>query len=236
MISVTGLRSDGRRPKEVRQIFFEINKVPKADGSCYYRHGQTELLVSVFGPQEALRRKDVIHDTVSVRVEFGQSLFASGDKRERRRTDRFSVETASRIKSIVEQQVISSRYPKSEIVVSIQLLQSDGSILPCAINATILALIDAGISMTDFVVATSVGLVNKDILVDLTQTEENGPCNSLVLALAVNDDQCSLLFSSSRIPVDVFPVLYNEAAEVCRVLHSMFAANLKSFVATRVVE
>ena len=46
-------------------------------------------------------------------------------------------------------------------------------VLQAAINATTLALIDAGIALFDYVVAVSAGLHSTSILLDLTNTEES---------------------------------------------------------------
>ncbi|KAL0218485.1 hypothetical protein P9112_004138 [Eukaryota sp. TZLM1-RC] len=229
-LSLAGLRVDGRRSLEVRNITFSLGSISNADGSVTYSQGNTKLLVSVFGPKEASRRRDVLHDTVSVKVEFGQSLFASGEKRERRRSDRFSTELSMQIKSIVQNQVIASRYPKSEIVVSIQLLQSDGSVLAAAINATTLALIDAGIAINDFIVACSGGFIGKDILLDLTSQEESGPCLSVVLSFAPSESKCALAQMNNRLPIDMFEDLYDALSNACDVIHSQLSASVKSFV------
>ena len=56
-----------------------------------------------------------------------------------------------------------SLHPRSLIDIHLQILQLDGGLLHAAINATTLALIDAGIAMTDYVAACSVGVVSFDL-------------------------------------------------------------------------
>jgi exosome complex component RRP41 len=55
----------------------------------------------------------------------------------------------------------TNQFPRSQIDVYIQIFQHDGGVLQCCINATTMALIDAGIPMIDFVCACSAGCIDK---------------------------------------------------------------------------
>merc|ERR1712166_23288 len=59
-----------------------------------------------------------------------------------------------------EDVIMTQLYPKSQIAIYIQILQSDGGALSAAINATTLALIDAGIPIKDFVVGCSCSCID----------------------------------------------------------------------------
>ncbi|KAI9910490.1 hypothetical protein PsorP6_010006 [Peronosclerospora sorghi] len=63
-------------------------------------------------------------------------------------------------------------YPRSQIYIFVQVLHADGGELPVSINAITLALIDGGIVLNDFVVASSAGYLQKAMLCDLTYAEE----------------------------------------------------------------
>ena len=71
-------------------------------------------------------------------------------------------------------------YPHSTIQISLHVLSQDGSLLAACLNATTLALIDAGIPMSDYVVACTSGSTSSylsneesaDPLLDLNGTEE----------------------------------------------------------------
>ena len=52
LLSGDGLRLDGRREGEVRQLTVELGAVSGADGSAYVEQGQTRVLVAVYGPLE----------------------------------------------------------------------------------------------------------------------------------------------------------------------------------------
>lgn len=51
-------------------------------------------------------------------------------------------------------------FPRSQIDIYIQVLQSDGGDKVAAINASTLALIDAGVPMSDFVCACAAGCID----------------------------------------------------------------------------
>ena len=71
-------------------------------------------------------------------------------------------------------------YPHSTISINLHILSQDGSLLAACLNAATLALIDAGIPMSDYIVACTAGSTSTyssndesaDPLLDLNGTEE----------------------------------------------------------------
>jgi hypothetical protein len=64
------------------------------------------------------------------------------------------------VRQTFESVVMTHLYPRSEIDIQIHVLQSDGGALHVCLNATTLALIDAGIALSDYVCACSAGLID----------------------------------------------------------------------------
>ncbi|PSS11670.1 Exosome complex component like [Actinidia chinensis var. chinensis] len=58
-VSPEGLRLDGRRPMEMRQIRGEIGAVSRADGSAVFEMGNTKVIAAVYGRRE--RNKICMH-------------------------------------------------------------------------------------------------------------------------------------------------------------------------------
>ena len=58
-------------------------------------------------------------------------------------------------------------YPRSQIDLQVAVLQSDGSFKSAAFNAVSLALMNAGIAMKDYLVATTSGLLGRVAVLDL---------------------------------------------------------------------
>lgn len=52
----SGLRQDGRRALELRQIRIKLGVFGQADGSAYIEHGNTKVLATVYGPHQACQK------------------------------------------------------------------------------------------------------------------------------------------------------------------------------------
>ena len=74
----------------------------------------------------------------------------------------------------------TQRYPNSTITITLHILSQDGSLLAACLNAATLALIDAGVPMSDYLVACTAGSTASyaandeaaDPLLDLNSLEE----------------------------------------------------------------
>jgi len=66
-----------------------------------------------------------------------------------------------------EKLLVDELYTNSEIEIKIVIMQSDGGFQACVFNAVNLALIDAGISMKDFIVAADAAFVKGKAVLDL---------------------------------------------------------------------
>lgn len=53
-LDVNALRSDGRRPSELRRIRVRMGVFGQADGSAYVEQGKTKVLVAVYGPHQVI--------------------------------------------------------------------------------------------------------------------------------------------------------------------------------------
>lgn len=140
------------------------------------------------------------------------------------------------IQETFESCILLQRFPRSQIDICVQVLQSDGSALSIAINAVTLALIDAGIPMMDFVCACSVGIIDTQpiigeqqyysllllfffknafvfvclcllfFVVDLNFIEENSESPIIPYAIHVNSSKVALLSMQCRMPTNQFQV------------------------------
>lgn len=83
-----GYRSDGRRQFELRELAIDLSQHGAADGAAVLSHGLTQVLVSVFGPREAKKRSDTIHDRANINVELSIAAFSTSERRRRTRGDK----------------------------------------------------------------------------------------------------------------------------------------------------
>lgn len=99
-------------------------------------------------------------------------------------------------------------FPHSQISVSLHVLSQDGSVLAALINAATLACVDAGIPMTDYVVACTAGSTSTyaandegaDPLLDLNHQEEQ-ELPGLTVATLGDTDRVVVLVCESRVQV-----------------------------------
>ena len=82
-------------------------------------------------------------------------------------------------------------YPRTVIDIEIHVLEQDGGIMGSLINGITLALIDAGISMFDYISGISVGLYDTTPLLDTNSLEENAMST---VTLGVVGSQKNFLF------------------------------------------
>lgn len=99
-------------------------------------------------------------------------------------------------------------FPNSSIAISLHVLSQDGSLLAALINAATLACVDAGIPMTDYVVACTAGSTSTyaandegaDPLLDMNQQEET-ELPGLTVATLGDSDRIAVLVCESRVQV-----------------------------------
>ncbi|KAI0723666.1 ribosomal protein S5 domain 2-type protein [Fomitopsis betulina] len=213
-----GYRSDGRRQYELRDFSIDLSQQGAADGCCTLRHGLTEVLVTVFGPREAKMRSQTLHDRAVINVEVNVLPFSTGERRRRARADRRILELAATIKSTFEPVVQTALYPRSQVDIYVQVLQQDGGLLHACVNATTLALVCAGIPMTDFVCAVSGGVHSTEPLLDLSMLEEND-LPHMTVAVMPRTGKVTLVALETRLHVDRFADIFKLAGEAGQALH-----------------
>jgi len=213
-----GYRSDGRRQYELRDITIDLSPRGTADGSAVITHGLTEVMVDVFGPKEAKLRGQTLHDRALVSVEVGIMPFSTGERRKRNRGDKRILELAATIKQTFEPVIQTSLYPRSEICIFVHILQQDGGLLPASINATTLALLTAGIPLTDYVTAVTCGVYSTTPLLDLNTLEEND-IPHLTVANLPRTGKVTLVTMETRLHVERVSECLKIAGDAGKVLH-----------------
>ena len=124
VLSPEGLRLDGRRPGEIRRLRCQLSAEPKADGSAYLEQGNTKVLVTVTGPHEVSSQRKAQHDRAVLHCTYAALPFSAGQHKNPSRTA--DSELASSVRSVFDPVVQTQLYPRTQIDVSITLLQADG--------------------------------------------------------------------------------------------------------------
>ncbi|PRQ24077.1 putative polyribonucleotide nucleotidyltransferase, PNPase/RNase PH domain-containing protein [Rosa chinensis] len=215
-VSPEGLRLDGRRPMEMRQIRAEIGVVAKADGSAMFEMGNTKVVAAVYGPREVQNRSQQLNANALVRCEYTMANFSTGDRMRKPKGDRRSTEISLVIRQTMEECILTNLMPRSQIDIFVQVLQADGGTRSACINAATLALADAGIPMRDIVTSCSAGYLNSTPLLDLNYIEDSAGGTDVTLGIMPKLDKVTLLQMDAKLSLDTFENVMQLAIEGCK--------------------
>ncbi|KAF9909820.1 Exosome component 5 [Linnemannia zychae] len=148
---------------QLRPFFSSQNLLNRADGSAQFDFGESSVMCSVVGPAEVKLRDEKL-DKATIEVVVRPLVGLPGIKDKARE---------QAIRETLEPLVLSGLHPRTGIQIVIQTMKDDGSILATSFNATILALLDAGIPLKSILGAVTCIIDNEtnQILLDPT-TEE----------------------------------------------------------------
>merc|ERR1711865_737596 len=222
-----GLRADGRRPPEIRTVRCKLGIFEKADGSAYLQQGNTRCTVSIYGPREVTRRADAKHDRCIVTCEYSVATFSAGERKRKSRGDRRSTEAAMLVCNTFEDVIMTHLFARSQIAIYIQILQSDGGALSAAINATTLALIDAGIPIKDFVVGCSCSCIDGVPIVDTNHLEDMLGGVNMTVAMLVKSGKIITMQTDSILPLDSLKPTLELGVEGCRKTHELLLSEVR---------
>lgn len=124
--------------------------------------------------------------------------------------------------------IFTHLYPHSTISITLHILSQDGSLLAACLNATTLALIDAGIPMRDYIVACTAGSTSSyssndekaDPLLDLNGLEEQ-ELPFLTVATLGASDKVSVLVMETRVQVGRLEGMLAVGVDGCKQVRSI---------------
>lgn len=229
-VSPAGLRRDGRRPRETRRLMYKFGPLGDCDGSAYLEQGCNKVLVVVHGPRAPLQRSHAQVSCATLSVSYQLSSFARTEHRKVHLRDRRSEQVAMSIRRIFEAVIQTHLYPRSEISISVQVLQADGGEVATAINATTLALFEAGIPCKDFVVSCTAGHLDKSALLDLNYEEESSGGPVVRVSLLPASSQLLSTDMTSKMSVEAFEETLKLATAGCVQIYDTLKAAVKERV------
>ncbi|MFH1055952.1 MAG: exosome complex exonuclease Rrp41 [Candidatus Altiarchaeota archaeon] len=172
-----GVRYDGRKFDEMRQIKMKVGVLKNAQGSAYVEWGRNKVLAGVYGPREMHPKRLQNPTEATVRLTYNMAPF-SVDDRKRPGPDRRSVEISKISSEALTNVVQVHHYPSAAIDVFVEVLQADAGTRCAGLTAASLALADAGIPMKDLIASCAAGKVDGEIVLDLMKEEDNfGECD-----------------------------------------------------------
>ncbi|WNY28279.1 Polyribonucleotide nucleotidyltransferase [Methanimicrococcus stummii] len=223
-----GLRTDQRKPDEIRPMKIKIGVLSRANGSCYLEWGANKILAAVYGPREAHPRRIQLANRAVIRYRYNMQSFSVED-RARPGPSRRSSEISKVSREAFEPVLFPEDYPKAAIDIFVEVLQADAGTRTAAINAASLALVDAGIPMRGLVSACAAGKVDGKIVLDLNKPEDNYGDADLPIAMT-EDGKITLIQMDGHLTPSEFEEAMDLVQKGCRqVLEIQKAALLEKF-------
>lgn len=96
-----------------------------------------------------------------------------------------------------------------------------------------LALMHAGISMTDMVTACTVGYVRNDLCVDLSQIELGTGGAYMPVVMKARSEEVVFMQLDSRLSVDLLQQALEKSVEGCRFMKTYLEAAMKTHMASQ---
>jgi len=223
-------RLDKRKFDETREIEAKVGVIPNADGSAYFRIGNTIAYAAVYGPRNLFPRFLQNPTRGILRCNYNMMPFSSRGERVRpggsRRSKEISMVTEKALLPVLDLE----EYPNSVVDVFIELIQTEAGSRCAGICAASMALADAGLKMKDLVAAVSVGRVDDKLLVDLDYSEESyddGPVADIPVAMMPTSGKISLLQMDGPVSKEELMKLLEMAKKTCKHIYEIQKDALK---------
>jgi len=220
LITKDGIRHDGRKREDIREISFEVGVLDRADGSCLIQWGRNKILAAVYGPRELHPKHMQMPGQAYIRCEYRMATFSVPD-RKRPAPNRREKEISKLLGEALDPALFTYLYPRSVIDVFIEVLQADGGTRCAAITAASLALADAGIPMRDLVTGVAAGNLEEKIVLDLDDVEDKEGKGDLPIAYLPNLEKVVLLQSDGIFTPDQYKEALDMLVPACKEIYQL---------------
>jgi polyribonucleotide nucleotidyltransferase len=175
-----GLRPDGRKPDEIRDISCEVALLPRTHGSGLFTRGETQVLtIATLGSMGEQQRLDGLEPEESRRYihHYNFPPFSVGETRPLRGPSRRDIgHGALAERALLPMIPDEDEFPYTIRLVS-EVLSSNGSTSMASTCGSTLALMDAGVPLKKPVAGIAMGLIKGDdnfrVLTDIAGMEDH---------------------------------------------------------------
>lgn len=237
-LTASGARGDGRGSEEVRRLDLRIGVLPNATGSAYLELGDTKILCTVSGPQQADGQDFLSNGKLECTVKFtafarrdaGVGHAASSTAFVGGAVGTGGPEASSLQASLcaaLSGSVRLDHYPKSLLFVHAVVLQDGGGVLPALVSCASLALGHAGIQLYGLVACCSAAMgADGHAVLDASAREEADAASVIVAAVIPELSQLPLLQHNGRAPFDAMTGALRLALNGCALIHERMRLTL----------
>lgn len=187
-------RPDGRKFDELREIEAKAGIIKRADGSASFKIGDTIAYAAVYGPRNLYPKFLQNPEKGVLRCNYNMMPFSGSGERIRPGSSRRSKEISLVTQKALLPAINLNEFPNSVIDIFIEFPQTDAGSRCAGICAASIALAEAGVPMKELVAAVAVGIVNGEVVVDLSKEEEDmDGAVDIPIAITTKSNNISLL-------------------------------------------
>ncbi len=210
-----GKRLSGRGFEDLREISAEVGVLEKASGSALVKWGKNIVLAAVYGPREVFPKHLMNLERAIVSFKYAMAPFSSLEEHGRAGPNRRAIEIGKVAKHVFENTILVNQFPKTQVEISVEILQSDGGTRIAGVTAAALALVDAGIPVKDIVQGVSIGKVEGELIVDLDKDEDNFGAGDVPIAVSLRNGEVLLFQLDGMYTRDEFAKIFDLAFRGC---------------------
>ncbi len=223
-------RHDGRKFDQIRPVKAKVGVINNADGSAYFKIGETEAYAAVYGPKTLYPSFLKNPSTGVLRCHYNMLPFSGMGNRVRPGPNRRSKEISMVTEKCFKKVINLEDYPNTVVDVFIELTETDAGSRCAGICAASMAIADAGIIMKDLVVAVSAGKIGKQVIIDLDYEEEayeGEDVSDMPIAILPRTDEVVLLQMDGKIKKEEIMEGFNMVKKGMAEIHSIQKQALK---------
>ncbi|MBJ7305746.1 MAG: polyribonucleotide nucleotidyltransferase, partial [Gemmataceae bacterium] len=230
---LAGKRIDGRDLRQVRALYCEVSLLPRTHGSALFQRGETQALVTtVLGTSSDEQRVDGITDEITKKfmLDYNFPPFSVGECKPNRGPGRREIGHGALAERSLQAVLPTVEvFPYTIRLVS-DIMESNGSSSMASVCGGTLALMDAGVPITNPVAGISIGLVKEkdkySLLTDIMGDEDHyGDMDFKVAGTGIGITAIQLDLKIDGIGADIIKDTLEQARIARRdILRSMLAA------------
>jgi exosome complex component RRP46 len=201
ILKMDHVRPDLRATAQLRPVNTELSIVNEADASCSLTVGNTFIISSLYGPKAPKYSRHEQFDRASVEVEINfvnkenatSSTNITAGSVESGQNHHQERELARHIRSVTESVLQLHEYPRTLILIRLNIVRNDGSLLSVALNVCGLLLSVSGLKMNAMPITVALATIqNKRTaesvdVVDPSISEEADAAATATVTLAYRD-------------------------------------------------
>ncbi|KAI7833806.1 ribosomal protein S5 domain 2-type protein [Kickxella alabastrina] len=212
-------RPDRRESSQIRALNCVLGPLNRVDGSAQFTSGNTSLICGIYGPID-VKVFDEKLDRAHLEVKFRPDINVSTTK------DRW-IESA--IRNTFERNILGHLHPRTLVQINLQVREGDGSVDAVAINATTMALVDAGVPLRCMVAAATCAVMpGGEMVVDPVAEEVELAVSVHTMAFAEGAPGGEPVYVDSR--GDFSMEQYSKCHDIC----AMTAERILAFMRTAI--